>query len=289
MSSQQQQQTAALYSLQQHQFRELRQTPEVFGSAPRKRKLPSVALCIKDGRVYSKPFSSLPSSVVGNNNKSIKADVNAPPQPQQVYKSTLNHQLDHYPSNLNPHKRLLNNPIGKNPPQVNPYQPNQTMISSVDQFYQRFGQKPPVVCNEDSNSVEDYRSEEDQDIMDGDEVNDDVSRDESYRSDEDDDIRPCDEDSNKPLLQKIAQSNKIEVNQISAESNSSIEDTYSQAGRSSNETCNDMEEACEENYDEQASEEVNALEKETLELPRQEDLNLTGLVQSASDIMPGNL
>ena len=293
-SIQQQHQAASLYGLQQQQFRDLQQANQAFRSAPRKRKLPSVALCIKDGRVYSKPFSTLPSSIVGNNNKSIKTDAVAAAaslQPQQIYQTSVNHQYGQYQSGINPYKPVQTDVMENKLPQVNPYQPTGTPMSSA---YQRLDQKLPVVSNEDSVSVEDYRSEEDPDIIDGEEVNDD----ESYRTDdEDDDIRSCDEDSQSKddfpsdnHRQEMRPSNKIEVNQISAESDSSEdEDTYAQAVPSSNETSNDVEEAFDENFEKPASEVINATEDETPELPQPEEVDLPDVVQSASDILPGKL
>ena len=284
-SFQQQQQAAALYGMQQHQYRDLQQANLASRSAPRKRKLPSVALCIKDGRVYSKPFSSLPSSVVGNNNKSLKVDAVASIQPQQIYQSSVNHQFGQFLPGVKPVQNKF--------PPVNPYQPTEAGLSSA---YQRFDQKPPVVSNEDSASVEDYRSEEDPDIMDGEEVNDDVSRDESYRTDdEDDDIRSCDEDSqskdglpSQNPREELRPSNKIEVNQISAESDSSEdENTYAQAVPSSNETSNDVEEAFDDNFVKPASEVINAPVDEAPEFSKPEEVELAGFVQTASDILQG--
>ena len=158
--------------------------------------------------------------------------------------------------------------------------------------YQRLEQKLPVVSNEDSVSVEDYRSEEDPDIMDGEEVNDD----ESYRTDDDDDdIRSCDDDSQSKddfpsnnHGQETRPSNKIEINQISAESDSSEdEDTYAQAVPSSNETSNDVEETIDDNFEKPASEVVNAPNDEAPESSKPEEVDLPDIVQSASDILPG--
>ena len=292
-SIQQQQQAAALYGLQQQQFRDLQQTNQAFRSAPRKRKLPSVALCIKDGRVYSKPFSSLPSSIISNDNKSTRTDVVAPLQPQQMYQAIVNSQLGQHNSGVNPYKPAPSNTLGKMIPQVNPYQP----ASMASAYLKRLDQKPPIVSNEDSVSVEDYRSEEDPDIMDGEEVNDDASKDESYRTDdEDDDIRSCDDDSQSKddfpsdnHRQEMRPSNKIEVNQISAESDSSEdEDTFAQAVPSSNETSNDVEEAFDDNSEMSASEVINAPDVETPELPKPEVADFPDVVQSASDIVQGN-
>jgi len=289
-SIQQQQQAAALYGLQQQQFRDLQQTNQAFRSAPRKRKLPSVALCIKDGRVYSKPFSSLPSSIISNDNKSTRTDVVAPLQPQQMYQAIVNSQLGQHNSGVNPYKPAPSNTLGKMIPQVNPYQP----ASMASAYLKRLDQKPPIVSNEDSVSVEDYRSEEDPDIMDGEEVNDDASKDESYRTDdEDDDIRSCDDDSQSKddfpsdnHRQEMRPSNKIEVNQISAESDSSEdEDTFAQAVPSSNETSNDVEEAFDDNSEMSASEVINAPDVETPELPKPEVADFPDVVQSASDIV----
>merc|ERR1739841_217810 len=115
--------------------------------------------------------------------------------------------------------------------------------------------------------------------MDGEEVNDDASKDESYRTDdEDDDIRSCDDDSQSKddfpsdnHRQEMRPSNKIEVNQISAESDSSEdEDTFAQAVPSSNETSNDVEEAFDDNSEMSASEVINAPDVETPELPKPE-------------------
>ena len=293
-SIQQQQQAASLYGLQQQQFRDLQQASQALRSASRKRKLPSVALCIKDGRVYSKPFSTLPPSIVGNNNKSIKSDaVAAVPSlpPQQIYQTSVNHQFDQYhdQSGISPYKPVQSDALGRKLPQVNPYQPAEKIVSSA---YQRLDQKIPVVSNEDSVSVEDYRSEEDPDIMDGEEVNDD----ESYRTDDDDDIRSCDDDSQSKddfpsnnHRQEMRPSNKIEINQISAESDSSEdEDNYAQAVPSSNETSNDVVEAFDDNFEKPASEVINAPDDETPELPKPEEVDLPDIVQSASDILPGN-
>ena len=295
----QQQQAAALYGLQQQQqFRDLQQqTNQAFRSAPRKRKLPSVALCIKDGRVYSKSFSSLPSSIISNDNKSVKTDAVAPLQPQQMYQAIVNNQLGQHQSGVNPYKPSPSSTLEKMIPQVNPYQPN-----SLSSAYQKFRSSKNqervldisnVVSNEDSASVEDYRSEEDPDIMDGEEVNDEVSRDESYRTDdEDDDIRSCDDDSQSKddfpgdnHRQELRPSNKIEVNQISAESESSEdEDTFAQAVPSSNETSNDVEEAFDDNSEKSAAEVINAPD---VEAPQPEVADLPDVVQSASDIMQG--
>lgn len=289
-SIQQQQQAASLYGLQQQQFRDLQQTSQALRSASRKRKLPSVALCIKDGRVYSKPFSTLPPSIVGNNNKSIKTDAVASLPPQQIYQTSVNHQFGQYQSGISPYKTVQSDALGRKLPQVNPYQPAEPTMSSA---YQRLDQKLPVVSNEDSMSVEDYRSEEDPDIVDGEEVNDD----ESYRTDDDDDdIRSCDDDSQSKddfptnnHRQETRPSNKIEINQISAESDSSEdEDNYAQAVPSSNETSNDVEEAFDDNFEKPATEVINAPDGETPELPKPEEVDLPDIVQSASDILPGN-
>ena len=190
MSAQQQ---AAIYSMQQQQLQQYQQLQNM----GRKRKLDSMALCIKDGKVYSKPFVSLPSFLF-NNNKTEKTKVQIPkaPQLQSVYQSSVNHQL---PS-MNPY-----NPVQSVQPHMfdgqNPYQPlnTQNTLSSIEQqLYQRLGQKPPNnVKNDESNSVEndDYRSDEDYDeVIGGQEIMDDDegSRDESYRS-EDDDIQSCDD------------------------------------------------------------------------------------------------
>ena len=294
-SIQQQQQAASLYGLQQQQqFRDLQQASQALKTASRKRKLPSVALCIKDGRVYSKPFSTLPPSIIGNNNKSVKTDAVASVAslpPQQIYQTSVNHQFGQYQSGISPYKPVQSDALGRKLPQVNPYQPAETAMSSA---YQRLEQKLPVVSNEDSVSVEDYRSEEDPDIMDGEEVNDD----ESYRTDDDDDdIRSCDDDSQSKddfprnnHGQEMRPSNKIEINQISAESDSSEdEDNYAQAVPSSNEASNDVEEAFDDNFEKPASEVVNAPNDETPESSKPEEVDLPDIVQSASDILPGKL
>ena len=178
----------------------------------RKRKLDSVALCIKDGRVYSKSFSQLPSFLTNNNKteKQIPTQQQHNRQQQQVYQTSLNYQLQdlqNFPSNtgLNPYNPVQSYPYAAlNTRTTNPHQPINTSnpLSSVEQIYQRLGQKPPGIVNDDVNSVEedDYRSDDDLDdteVMDGEEItnDDDISQVESYHSD-DDDIQSAEEKEN---------------------------------------------------------------------------------------------
>jgi len=198
--SAQQQQAAAIYGLQQQQLRQMQQMNN-FGQS-RKRKLDSMALCIKDGKVYTKAFSQLPSGLINNNKGDQKPKhVAAAPQHLQqqfAYNASMNHEqlpsINSYQPN--PYAPTQSFAAGRS---QNPYNPSsvQNQLSAVDQIYQRLGQKFPGSNNEDNNSVEndDYRSDEDDfAVMDGQEVvnDDDMSRDESCQSD-DDDIQSCDD------------------------------------------------------------------------------------------------
>ena len=170
-----QQQAMMMVQQQQQKLRQMQQL-----QSGRKRKLPSVALCIKDGRVYSKPFSHLHPALALANNNSDKEKPQPPAQQQQVYHATFGRQP---------------NPYASTQPYQNPYQPQPgpNPLSSVSQLYQRLGQKPSTIDN-DRSSVDndDYRSDEDDfEVMDGQEINeDDESRDESYHSD---DIQSCED------------------------------------------------------------------------------------------------
>merc|ERR1719270_1219859 len=117
----------------------------------RKRKLDSVALCIKDGRVYSKSFSQLPSFLTNNNKteKQMPTQQQHNRQQQQLYQTSLNYQLQdlqNFPSNtgLNPYNPVQGYPYAAlNTRTTNPHQPINTSnpLSSVEQIYQRLGQK----------------------------------------------------------------------------------------------------------------------------------------------------
>ena len=227
-----QQQHAALYSLQQQQqLRQLQQQQlgaPAAAAAGRKRKLPSTALCIKDGQVYTKPFTQLPQSLV-NNNKSEKPaaamfGLGQPPhhlQQQQVYQASVQHRVPGLGQmSANPYNPLSSYPAHPSQPsypsypgQPRPQGPYQhqapqppRQAAALDQLYQRIGQKIPGRDAEDSNSVdnEDYQSDEYDDEVSMNEVrkyddhSEEINEDdkEIYQSD-DDDIQSCgDQDDN---------------------------------------------------------------------------------------------
>ena len=234
--SAQQQQAAAIYSLQQQQLMQIQQMNNIGQS--RKRKLDSMALCIKDGKVYTKSFSQLPSGLINNkkSDKKVKQVAAATQQQHQqfVYNASLTHQqlpsINSYQPN--PYAPTQNYAPDRS---QNPYHPSsaQNQFSAVDQIYQRLGQKHSGGNNEDNNSVEndDYRSDDDDfEVMDGQEVvnDDDMSRDESCQSD-DDDIQSCDDsetlDTNQDNLVDNIESNDNVVNGDILESEDRVVDS----------------------------------------------------------------
>merc|ERR550517_767471 len=101
--AQQRAQQAAYYNNLQLQLQQQQQQ-----SLGRKRKREGVALCIRDGQVYTKPFTQLPAFLVNNNTKPDPPQVPQVPQVQQNFMFLQQQQT-------NPYKSLSQNPYQPSP------------------------------------------------------------------------------------------------------------------------------------------------------------------------------
>ena len=159
--AQQRAQQAAYYNNLQLQLQQQQQQQQQ-QSLGRKRKREGVALCIRDGQVYTKPFTQLPAFLVNNNTKPDPPQLPQVPQVQQNFMFLQQQQT-------NPYKPLSQNP----------YQPSPAMFHHQPQS---------INTRTDRDSVEDLE-DSDEDIL------DDASREDEEDFNSDDDIQSLNEEN----------------------------------------------------------------------------------------------
>lgn len=175
-----QSQSSLLAQYQQYSQQYPHQLNQVAGHHnTRKRKLEGQALCIKDDKVYLKPFSQLPPALMGETQSNSRPDkIPNSPKPNPAYTNT----------NTNPYKPLPT-PVQ---PEVRVHQfstNNYPKGGALDEqklggiLQERMRQLPPglvvqrtAVTEQRRGSVEedDYQSDEPEEIIDGQEADDDL-------------------------------------------------------------------------------------------------------------------